>query len=182
MTRTPDLATVRDAIAWSYANLACAHSALKAERIKHAQIDWMIRAKLYRGIRMGTMKMGDLFDDERLKLTAQPTCAYCGTDGPLAIDHLIPRASGGGDRENNLVRACRSCNSSKGKSDLLAWFAHRQQFPPLMLLRRYLKIVFAECGASQLLDCELVDPRLKDLPFDLQHLPREFPALANLKL
>lgn len=182
MAGTPELLTVRDAIAWSYANLACAHADLSAGRVKHTQTDWMIRAKFFRGMRDGIMKMGSLYDDERVKLIELPLCAYCCTSDFLSIDHLIPRAAGGDDRDHNLVRACRSCNSSKGKRDLLTWMAARNCFPPLLLLRRYLKIVFAECSRSSLLDCDLADVRLAELPFDIRLLPREFPPLAELRL
>ena len=48
-------------------------------------------------------------------------CAYCGcelTMKSMQIDHVIPRASGGGDDEDNLLPACRSCNHRKGTSTL----------------------------------------------------------------
>jgi 5-methylcytosine-specific restriction endonuclease McrA len=52
------------------------------------------------------------------------TCCYCGrnmkNDEPnfVTLDHLVPRnplvAHGGGDNSNeNLVTACKSCNSSR---------------------------------------------------------------------
>lgn len=43
-------------------------------------------------------------------------CRYCGdpVSADLTIDHVIPRCQGGGDDLNNLVVACRSCNSRKG--------------------------------------------------------------------
>lgn len=44
-------------------------------------------------------------------------CHYCGADGPLTADHVIPRAYGGGDEASNLVPACRTCNTSRGKRD-----------------------------------------------------------------
>jgi hypothetical protein len=99
-----DLYTVRERIAWSYANLACAHAALSDGRIKHNRVDWMIRAKLFRGLREGTMRMGSLFDDERAQLIEMPVCAYCGVEGSLSIDHLIPRVSGGSHAQHNLLR------------------------------------------------------------------------------
>ena len=47
------------------------------------------------------------------------TCRYCGKtieDGiTLEVDHVIPRAKGGGDEIGNLVTACFDCN--RGKSD-----------------------------------------------------------------
>ena len=41
-------------------------------------------------------------------------CQYCGTEKELTLDHLIPKARGGKTSWNNLVTACKSCNSKKG--------------------------------------------------------------------
>lgn len=42
-------------------------------------------------------------------------CGYCGRgDIPLTIDHIMPKARGGGDNWDNLVAACMTCNNKKG--------------------------------------------------------------------
>lgn len=44
------------------------------------------------------------------------TCVYCGRRPPevtLEVDHLLPRAEGGGDQPENLVTACWDCNRGK---------------------------------------------------------------------
>jgi 5-methylcytosine-specific restriction endonuclease McrA len=44
-------------------------------------------------------------------------CQYCGRIFPtsdLSLDHVIPRAQGGGDSWENLVCACIKCNAKKG--------------------------------------------------------------------
>ncbi|MGQ0626599.1 MAG: HNH endonuclease [Phycisphaerales bacterium] len=44
-------------------------------------------------------------------------CQYCGhhfTTSELSIDHVNPRAAGGGDSWENLVCACIRCNARKG--------------------------------------------------------------------
>jgi len=44
-------------------------------------------------------------------------CQYCGrhfATSELSIDHVIPRAQGGGDTWENLVCACVRCNARKG--------------------------------------------------------------------
>lgn len=42
-------------------------------------------------------------------------CRYCGTTASgMTVDHVEPRAAGGGDEPSNLVVACRQCNSRKG--------------------------------------------------------------------
>ena len=40
-------------------------------------------------------------------------CRYCGATAALTIDHVVPRIQGGGDEAENLVVACRTCNSRK---------------------------------------------------------------------
>lgn len=55
-------------------------------------------------------------------------CAYCGTQTPksdITSDHVVPLSRDGGDVEENLVQACRSCNSSKGCSTLTEWRTRR---------------------------------------------------------
>lgn len=44
----------------------------------------------------------------------QMACAYCKAFGPLTIDHVVPISKGGGHTAENIVPACRSCNSRKG--------------------------------------------------------------------
>jgi 5-methylcytosine-specific restriction endonuclease McrA len=42
-------------------------------------------------------------------------CQYCGTkQGPMTVDHVIPRTLGGRDSWENLVCACVRCNNLKG--------------------------------------------------------------------
>lgn len=40
-------------------------------------------------------------------------CVYCGVTDKLAIDHIVPHACGGQTVFENLVTACRSCNSRR---------------------------------------------------------------------
>jgi len=47
-------------------------------------------------------------------------CCYCGKTPPevvLEVDHIEPKAKGGGDDINNLLTACFDCN--RGKKDIL---------------------------------------------------------------
>lgn len=44
-------------------------------------------------------------------------CRYCHAfDVPLTIDHVVPRALGGGDNPENLVTACKPCNDGKSSA------------------------------------------------------------------
>jgi hypothetical protein len=45
------------------------------------------------------------------------TCRYCrSTENPLTVDHVTPVALGGTDKPDNLVAACKDCNSGKASS------------------------------------------------------------------
>ena len=86
------------------------------------------------------MNVSSIVKDERLKMVLPQACSYCGCRESLSIDHVLPTSRGGPDSSDNVVWACKSCNSSKGATDLLVWLKPRVGFPPLLLLRRYLKL------------------------------------------
>ena len=145
-----------------------------------AECTWIIRSRLYKGLRSQTMNPGPLADDARLKMVLPQACCYCGSKECLAADHLIPRKRGGAHTGANLVWPCRTCNSSKCARDALVWLAERNQFPPLLLLRRYLKLAIEMCEARNLMDTSLDDP--PELPFVLAAIPRTFPPPSELRL
>lgn len=64
-------------------------------------------------------------------------CWYCGRqvelfatnpDDRMCIDHVVSQSDGGGDDLTNLVPACKSCNSSKGRRSVedFRWTAYRK--------------------------------------------------------
>ena len=105
--------------------------------------------------------------DEREKL-GSVQCAYCGRSGRLSLDHLVPRLVGGPDDANNLIPACRSCNSSKGAHDVMAWHVRKGRYPRRAVLRRYVKLAWRSCEQEGQLDRRLAD--VDDMPFDLRAL------------
>lgn len=58
----------------------------------------------------------------------------------------------GPDAGENLVWACRPCNSAKRAEDVLEWIERQGEFPPLLPLRRYLKLAIEYCDAEHLLE------------------------------
>ena len=152
---------VRDLIYWSYANLAISHMAIEKKHEKYGMINYMIRAKLFKGLKDGTMNMRTIFDDEKIKIQTGKICNYCGSSDKLALDHIFPQKLGGKDDAENLIFACKSCNRLKGKKDLIEWMNFRGEFLPLMIIRRYLKLTFNYCLENQLIDKNIEE--LKDL-------------------
>ncbi len=45
-------------------------------------------------------------------------CQYCGKNGNLTLDHIMPRSRGGNDRWENMVACCIRCNNLKGDRTL----------------------------------------------------------------
>jgi 5-methylcytosine-specific restriction endonuclease McrA len=52
-------------------------------------------------------------------------CFYCGAPAKTR-DHKLPRSRGGTDAPENLVLACKSCNSSKGRLTAEEFLAARE--------------------------------------------------------
>ncbi len=172
--------TIGELLHVSYANLAMAHAAVSHGCDRYGPTHYMIRGRLLKGLRDGTMRIGPLADDARLNMVLPQACCYCAEAGRLSADHLLPLKRGGPHAGDNLVWACRSCNSSKGATDVLEWLAKREQFPPLLLLRRYLKLAVEFCRVARLMDCLLDEA--PPLPFSPSAIPTSYPPPASLSL
>lgn len=157
-----------------------AHSAITAKAEKYGRTQFMVRSRLYAGLNKQTMNLGPLADDERLKMVLPQACCYCGSRNYLSVDHLIPTKRGGANTGDNLVWACRSCNSSKCARDALEWLKEKNQFPPILLLHRYLKLVIEMSREKNLMDALLAEA--PELPFSLSAIPQTFPQPGQLRL
>jgi hypothetical protein len=173
---------VREQIYWAYANLAMAHTAVDKKQEKYGRLNYMIRAKLFKGLKDGTMNMRTFFDDEKIKLQMGQVCNYCGSSEKLALDHIFPQKLGGKDNAENLIFACKACNSSKGKKDLIEWMIFKDKFLPLMIIRRYLKLTFNYCIKHSLIDKSIEEIKELELPFKIELLPTSYPSPSELIL
>lgn len=177
-----ELNTVKELLFWSYANLAMAHTAVDRKQEKYEAFNYMIRAKLFKGLMDGSMKIRTIFDDEKIKLQSGLKCNYCGSEKKLALDHIFPQKLGGTDVGDNLIYACRSCNSSKGKKDLMEWMNYKGEFPPLMILRRHLKLIIMYCLKENLMENTVEELKSLELPFNIELVPVNYPKPNQLKL
>jgi 5-methylcytosine-specific restriction endonuclease McrA len=50
-------------------------------------------------------------------------CAYCGADGDIEQDHIVPLSQDGAHTAQNVTPACPSCNSSKRNRTPAEWLA-----------------------------------------------------------
>lgn len=176
-----DFQTVEEWFFWLYANLGMAHAAIKEGHEKYERIDFIIRERLYSGLKKGTMHIASVYEDEKYKLN-HVKCAYCGETECLTVDHLVSKYSGGADGGDNLVYACKSCNSSKNKRDLLEWYAGKEEFPPILVLRRYMKLAYSYFAANGFLSLPYTELKGCCNLFRLDLLPYKFPSPNDLRL
>ena len=98
------------------------------------------RAASRRKRRMGLVSH-DLTDAQWTTLQAMwGGCAYCGaTGGPLQRDCVLPISRGGRYTLDNVVPACRSCNTSKCNTEVTGWL-RRKRMDERAFLARHVEI------------------------------------------
>lgn len=172
--------TVRERLFWAYANLAMADMAVGRGEKKFKTLHYMVRARLNRGLLNGTMSPRTMMKDQKVRMKLPMECVYCGDGEKLSIDHIVPINRGGSDIGDNVVWACRSCNSSKSNSDFFKWwFSKRDGFPPLFVVRVYLKQAILYFTEHNRLDENWLV--VTETPFDLASIPEEFPSPDHMR-
>lgn len=66
-------------------------------------------------------------------------CAYCGSTQDLTLDHVMPKSRGGKTNWENLLTACRRCNSRKGDQtpeEAAMPFSHKPFKPSFIMFLR----------------------------------------------
>ena len=94
----------------------------------------------------------DLTAEEWEALTgAWGGCAYCGaTDAALQKDCVLALSRGGRYTLENIVPACRSCNTSKCNDEVTGWLRRKRLDEKAFLLRNAeVRSVLAERFASE---------------------------------
>ena len=61
-------------------------------------------------------------------------CAYCN-ENATSLDHIVPRFKSGSSNRNNLVPACRRCNSNKASMKMEEWYAQQEFFNQMQMDR-----------------------------------------------
>ena len=61
-------------------------------------------------------------------------CAYCKEEA-TSLDHIIPRFKSGSSNRNNLIPACRRCNSNKASMRMEDWYQQQEFFDGIQMDR-----------------------------------------------
>ncbi len=108
--------TISDVINYYYAWLVIAEAAGKKK--EYGFINYT-----YNKLKNGEMQIANRDGEIRVQMRTGPVCVYCG-DPADSRDHVIPRIHGGPEGQQNVVRSCKHCNSSKGDNDLVDWWVN----------------------------------------------------------
>ncbi len=129
--------TIRDLIYYQYAKII-------AESAGAGRVNYAFIMDRFRKLQKGEIKMSDLLREIKKQLKDEERrCEFCGATSDLSFDHLIPHSRGGPDSAENLVLACKSCNSSKGKKGLYEWYGiDRKDKLPKLVAEKYLKLLY----------------------------------------
>lgn len=73
------------------------------------------------------------------------SCAYCGAQGDMEIEHVVATSQGGAHDIGNIVPACSRCNTSKRTTEMERWYRTQPFFSELRL-RRIRRVLHAPMG------------------------------------
>jgi len=86
------------------------------------------KAKLRKAMAKGNSHFGNISRAKMIKRwnDFDNSCAYCGYKpskaSELEVEHVQPISQGGPHTLSNIVPACKTCNTSKSKHDMVKWY------------------------------------------------------------
>lgn len=109
------------------------HRENNPEAYKQRRRNWVIknpdRNKIIKQRRRSREKLVlccfDIYDWQRCLDYFNNKCAYCGKDRKLQQDHFIALEWGGEYTKNNIIPACKPCNSSKQEKNFFVWYPEK---------------------------------------------------------
>ena len=108
---------------------------------------WSFVMTSFKRLKNGEISPSTILRENKLLVTENRECAYCGAGGRLEWEHLIPRSRGGPNTIDNLVLSCCSCNNSKGVLNPIEWYERQgreRKEIPRIVVGKLVKLVFEE--------------------------------------
>jgi hypothetical protein len=131
----PSVKNVKDLIFYQYAKIV-------ASSAKISGYPFIISTM--KKFSSGELQMSAILRELKMQMSSSELqCEYCGSQDALSWDHIIPQVKGGPDTAENHVRACKSCNSSKGSKGLYEWYGLKSKDNiPRLVAGKYLKLLY----------------------------------------
>jgi len=149
--------TVREVLYYEYAkiiaNRALGTDEKSSKTEKELKRYWGFVRSKFEDMKRGKMTPSDVIRENKMLVQKEGQhCAYCGSTLELQWDHIIPLSRGGPDTIDNLVRACRKCNASKGSKTPSELYENRWHQIPRIVRGKYVKVLMAEHAKQGTLD------------------------------
>ncbi len=147
----PMIKTVRQLIYWQYAKII-------SDASKFGKQNYRMDMHYCKQLCSGEIHWSSAVR-EWLKEKENPdVCIYCGEKKDLTTEHILPRICGGEDITDNVVRVCKSCNSSKGGKRLYEWMGYKSKDNINRIAEgKYLKYLYSLHEKNGTLDARVAD-------------------------
>ena len=127
----------------------CLRSVIVSQNVdlstKEKACEMLVRISCEKGVRKkicDTVRRADLKNDVSITMeqwnkcidffrddSGKSCCAYCGIQTEqLEKDHVIPFAKGGRATVNNILPACKRCNTAKNNKNIYNWYTRSNVF------------------------------------------------------
>jgi hypothetical protein len=175
--------TVRDLIYWLYAELIADAAGFEG--------NYGFVVSRYKLLKSGEMVWLKHQRDYDKACKKGNVCVYCDAKEHITTDHIIPSSRAGEDShvrellesEDNFVRACRKCNSSKGDHDVFEWYDNEWDEIPRLVISKFLKLSYKLHETQGTLDSD--DPNMDgmldfyDIGVVITHLTSKFSRVSS---
>ena len=132
----PAVKTIRDLLFWQYAKIISDSAGLGKRQYPFVM-------NRFKKLQAGEIEWSGAIREYVRERELPSQCIYCGSAEALSYDHLMPRSRGGPDVSDNVVMACRSCNSAKGERGVYEWYKLDRRYEvPRVAEGKYLKLLF----------------------------------------
>jgi 5-methylcytosine-specific restriction endonuclease McrA len=111
--------TIQDEILYEYAKLI--------SRSAYGNLERAFITDRFFKFKREEIRISDTIREWEREQSLPKECVYCGAKEELSTDHIIPINRGGDDSADNLVLACKSCNSSKGDKGVFEWLGLKKK-------------------------------------------------------
>lgn len=127
--------TVRDLIFWQYAKII-------SESAGAGKRQYAFVMDRFKKLQSGEIEWSGAIREYIREREMPNQCIYCSSTSDLSYDHLVARNRNGPDVPDNVVMACRSCNSSKSDKGVYEWFELDRRYEvPRIVEGKYLKLL-----------------------------------------
>ncbi|MCL4435316.1 MAG: HNH endonuclease [Thaumarchaeota archaeon] len=128
--------TIRDLIFWQYSKII-------AESAGLGKSNYGFIMDRFKKLQRGDISWSTSIREYVKEREERDRCIYCGAEGKLTLEHILPLSRNGPDDPDNAVMVCGKCNSNKGCKRLFEWFGlENRDGLPRIAEGKYLKLLY----------------------------------------